>query len=211
MRIPLINCPSNLVNSPSLHRGEEDRLIPNCLCYVHAVPLAAWLCEDTIQSLPSSNARQDSVPSWLSHAPLTLSDGKRKRSYGNTSDMTTRDSSLSKHRRCEVAEHLLAATEDVENTPRAKPNPAFEPPSPSSFTSSSRKTHSSHSRRSSSLKKKQAVRRMASLSLLPNPVVLKSINDTTTNPPRELENAAVCIPDLNHAAARRRRDLGRVV
>jgi hypothetical protein len=162
------------------------------------MPLATWLCEKTVQSLPLSlDAGHDSVSSWLSHAPSpplsAACSGKRKRSNikQNTNDMSTRNSSPSKRRRCEQMGHSSSATEDIENTPRAKSNTAIEPPSPSSFTASSATTRSSHSRRSTSPRKKKPLRKMANLSLLPNPVMMKSIDDVTVTPPSELEDIAL--------------------
>ena len=158
------------------------------------MPVAAWLCKETIQVLlPPANASHDLVSSWLlcpPSPPPSTGSNKRKRSNSEriANKMSTGDLSPSKRRRHGEAEHSSCATQDVENTPRAKSNTAMEPPSPSSFTTSSRTTLSSHSRRSNSPKKKQPVRKMANLSLLPNPVVMKSIDDPTVTLPDELES-----------------------
>lgn len=158
------------------------------------MPIAAWLCEETIQLLsPSLDAHHDPVFSWIPHAPsppLSIAScRKRKKSYSKhiANEMSSRDPSPPKRRRLEGTEYASCATDDVENTPGAKSNVAIEPPSPSSFTSSSRTTYSSHSRRSRSPKKIQPLRNMVYLSLLLNPVVMKSIDDDTATPPNELE------------------------
>lgn len=158
------------------------------------MPLATWLCEQSIQSLPISfDARHDCISSWLSHAPSpplsATYSGKRKRSHikQGINVVSARNSSPSKRRRSK--EHSSSATEDVENTPRAKSKIAIEPPPPSTFTTSS--APSSHSHRSTSPRKKQALRKMAKLSLLPNPVIMKSIDDATATPPDELVDIAL--------------------
>jgi hypothetical protein len=174
--------------------GIAHRVLSNLPPVKASCLLAAWLCEETIQLLsPSLDDHHDPVFSWISHAPSPppsiASCGKRKRPYSKhiANEMSSRDPSPRKRRRLEATEYPSCATKDVENTPRAKSNVAIKPPSPSSFTSSSRTTHSSHSRRSRSPKRKHPLRRMANLSLLPNPVVMKSIDDATATPPNELE------------------------
>ncbi|KAI2481043.1 hypothetical protein Ptr902_08069 [Pyrenophora tritici-repentis] len=162
------------------------------------MPIAPWLCEETIRQHSSSlDAYHDPVSFWVSQAPSPppsiASHGKRKRSHSKhiATDMYSRDPSPTKRRRLEETKNASCTTEDVEKTPRAKSNVAVGPPSPSCFTSSGSTTHSSQSLRSRSPRKKQPLRKMANLSLLPNPVVMKSIDDATATPPNELEEIVV--------------------
>jgi hypothetical protein len=163
------------------------------------MPLASWLCEEAIRSLPSSEGtHHNSICSWLSHAPSPPPSFKTSRKRSRlcseqvSNEMSSRDSSPSKRLRLAEPAHSSCATEDVENTPRARSNIAIEPPSPSSFTSS-HTTQSSLSRRSRSPKKKQPLRKMANLSLLPNPVLMRSIDDATAVPPNELEDIVLSL------------------
>ena len=157
------------------------------------MPLAAWLCEETIKSIPAPpGADSDSISVWLSRAtsPPSSIESSRERSRKHFKQipykMYSRGLSPSKRRRHEGSGPATWATEDVENTPRQRTNIAIEPSSPPSYASN-HTSHSSTSCRSGSMKKKQPLRKMANLSLLPNPVMMRSINDTTTAPPNELE------------------------
>lgn len=158
------------------------------------MPVAEWLSDEALRLLSrSSDAHFDPVSSWNPHAPSPpLSHTIRKRSNSKriATEMSGREPSPPKRRRLEDNEHASYAIEDTENTPKAKSHGAIEPPSPPSLTPSNRTTHSSRSHRSRSPKKKQTLRKMANLSLLPNPVVMKSIDDVTATPPEELEEIA---------------------
>jgi len=161
------------------------------------MPIAAWLDEESLRlTAPSTNACPENISSWLLHAPSPPSSVKRgsKRSRHSiehlNDSMSSRDSSPSKRRRVEELGRTACAIEDIEDTPRAKSNSAIELPSPSSFTSS-HTSHSSLSRRSRSPKKKAALRKMANLSLLPNPVVMRSIDDATAALPHEVETVVL--------------------
>ncbi|PVH91466.1 hypothetical protein DM02DRAFT_704751 [Periconia macrospinosa] len=154
---------------------------------------ATKLSKETIQSLTSSlYGHHDVVSSWLSQAPSPPpslhSHGTLKRTHSGqiANEMSTRELSPSKRRRLGETDQSIYAIEDVENTPRAKPSAAVEPRSPSSFTSLSSRSH-----RSSSPKKKQPVRKMANLSLLPNPVIMRSIDDVAAALPDELEDIVI--------------------
>lgn len=157
------------------------------------MPVAAWLCEETIKSIPAPpGAHSDSISLWLSRAPSPPSsiESSRERSWKHFKqipyNMSSRGLSPSKRRRHEGSGPATWATEDVENTPRQRTNIAIEPPSPPSYATN-HTSRSSTSQRSGSPKKRQPLRKMANLSLLPNPVMMRSINDTTTAPPNELE------------------------
>lgn len=157
------------------------------------MPIAAWLDEETLRLFAgNSDACPLSVSSWLSPASSPPSSVKavikRKRHHtSQTSDiMPDRDASPSKRPRFDKADSTACDIEDVENTPRATSNIVIRPLSPSSFASS-QTSHSSLSRHSRSPRKKQTLRKMANLSLLPHPVVMRSFDDAAAAPPSELE------------------------
>jgi hypothetical protein len=157
------------------------------------MPIAAWLDAETLRSFAgNSHASAPPISSWLSPAyspPSSIKAGKKRgrRHTSQTSDiMPNRDFSPSKRPRLDSADPTPCTTEDVENTPRASSNIAIAPPSPSSFASS-QTSPSSISRRSRSPRKKQPLRKMANLSLLPNPVVMRSFDDAAAAPSTELE------------------------
>lgn len=152
-------------------------LLPICI-----MPIGTWISEKTLQSLSSSSVtNRDSISYWLSHTPSpplsTACSGKRKRSH-SINDMSTRNSSPSKRRRGEQADYGSSAAEEVESTSRVNSSTPSEPPS-------------TQSGRSKSQRKKQTLRKMAQLSLLPNPVMMKSIDDAAATPPIELEDMAL--------------------
>jgi hypothetical protein len=173
------------------------------LCY-RTMPVAAWLNEEILQSIaPSYHDRSDTISYWLSHTPspppLPLKPDRKRIRDDDIPDapnsMSSRDSFPSKRRRIEDLAPAACPirdgddNDDIQDTPRAKSNVTIPPPSPSSF-------NSSHTSRSSvyygmrSPKKKQAIRKMADLSLLPHPVLMRSFEDGTRAPPDELD--AVC-------------------